>query len=80
MVAQKDVIKIIKGGTRNVKEGTVTLGPRSVIEMKDAAAKKLLQRYPKDCEPWGVDAVAKAPVKKAQNSKQNRGHQKRDIV
>lgn len=67
--AKEEVLSLGNGADEDVKSKSVTVGNRGVIELKDKFAKEILGRYPKECEPWGKDAVVKKGPKKAINSR-----------
>lgn len=73
-VDSKKINKIIRGANKDSKRGLVLIGNKNVVDMDNAEAKKMLTRYPKECEPWGEDAVAKAAPIKARNAKRKLPH------
>lgn len=80
IVSKEDVIKVVKGAFKDRAGTSIIIPNKSIVDLKEAKAKKMLKLYPKECEAWGVDATEKKSVVKGKNASKSKGHANRDIA
>lgn len=79
IIGKKDVIKVVRGADKD-KQGNTVVSNRTIVDLSLSRAKFMLEKYPRECETWGPDAIAKKEVKKAKNALPKSQRESRDIA